>query len=98
MAFSASPVGRAPSCPPNLIPATIFAAHGDSFITLRYKNRTWQLTRGVNEWRTYIETSLRFALSLMTLLYFTANVGLKLPYVAEAHELANLMKENDLFG
>jgi hypothetical protein len=73
-------------------------AHGDSFMTLRYKNRTWQLTRGVNEWRTYIETSLRFALSLMTLLYFTANVGLKLPYMAEAHQLAKLMKENDLFG
>jgi hypothetical protein len=34
----------------------------------------------------------------MTLLYFTANVGLKLPYIAEAHDLAMLMKENDLFG
>jgi hypothetical protein len=34
----------------------------------------------------------------MTLLYFTANVGLKLPYIAEAHKLAKLMEENDLFG
>jgi hypothetical protein len=73
-------------------------AHGDSFVTLRYKNATWQLTRGVDEWRTYVETALRFALSLMTLLYFVANTRLNLPYVAQAHELANLMKENDLFG
>ncbi len=48
-------------------------AHGDSFVTLRYKNATWQLTRGIDEWRPYVETALRFALTLMTLLYFTAN-------------------------
>jgi len=73
-------------------------AHGDSFVTLRYKNAMWQLTRGVDEWRTYVETSLRFALSLMTLLYFTANTRLNLPYAAEAHELAELMRRNGLFG
>lgn len=73
-------------------------AHGDSFATLRYKNATWQLTRGVDEWRKYVETSLEFSLSLMTLLYFTANTRLNLPCVAQAHELAELMKNSGLFG
>jgi hypothetical protein len=73
-------------------------AHGDSFVTLRYKNATWQLTRGVDEWRPYVETALTFALTLMTLLYFTANTRLSLPYTAEAHELAKFMKEKGLFG
>jgi hypothetical protein len=73
-------------------------AHGDSFVTLCCKKGEWQLTRGVNEWCVYVRTSLEFALSLMTLLYFSVNTRVRLPYAAQAHELAQLMKDHGLFG
>jgi hypothetical protein len=70
--------------------------HGDSFITLSYKNGAWGLARDVRSWSSYCEMALDFSFTAMAMLYHRAVFKLKLPFVRDVQAALGRLKQKGL--
>lgn len=72
-------------------------AHGDSYITLGYRDGGWRFSKDVRSWSNYCEASLTFSFVLMANLYHRTVHRLKLPYVRDVQAvMGRLMQKNIL--
>ncbi|MGB2678445.1 MAG: DUF5677 domain-containing protein [Candidatus Acidiferrum sp.] len=71
-------------------------SHGDSFITLRYKNGAWELTRDIHSWSSYCEMALDFSFTAMGTLYHRAVYKLKLPFLNDVQAVLGRLKQKGL--
>jgi hypothetical protein len=58
-------------------------AHGDSYVSLGYRDGVWKFAKDVKSWSHYGETSLTFSLLLMANLYHRTVYKLELPYAPD---------------